>query len=65
MLTQTEIYTIPYLTSRAKQAVLASLRELAGDADATKDFAADALRVAEAAGCEDLNYLDELYLRSS
>lgn len=64
MLTQEEIYTTPYLTQRAKQAVLTSLRELAGDPYATRDFAADALRVAETAGCEDLEYLDTLYLNT-
>ncbi len=64
MLTQTEIYTIPYLTQRAKQAVLTSLKELAGEPNEAKDFAADALRIAEQSGCEDLGYLDELYLRT-
>lgn len=58
-----EIYNSNYLRARAAQVVLKSIEELKEvSLDDAKLLAAEALKDAERNGCDDLDYLDRLYI---
>jgi len=65
MNTPQDIYSNDYLRTRAKQVVLTSIAELTSvSKEDAKQLASMALTDAESNGCEDLDYLDQLYLAS-